>query len=607
MEKKYLDYEGLKTLVDKIKEMGPGGGGGGLPLVTEMPSNPNPGDMVCWGGEDTSSYKKGALYEWVPPIEEEVTYYCYEVGSPESPTYIYLDIEYPEVDAPIYDVWDKTQNPPVEVTGPATDVSEIDLIPDSDYNYVAGVDTSVEPITITFGPIGNDITATRDDSNDISGTVSHPGYWKEIIIQDCVQVVTSIPENANHEDITILYLGQDTNKFKSGHIYHYDGDKNIIINVSATGTAMNHYAWFAASYLDTLPAITDDWVINSVRDVQALQQAIRLGQTVEKMVLDDVNHNYFSYGIAVNDGVFPPEPQFYIKWNSGQDNATPATYNLTLLIAGTYTWTDITEEILNSLLETKNDKFQYDELPSIIEMGSVIQDKTNGNFFKGAIVSQKRTFSTIFELKSWISENGTPINLLNRIGESASRPSISMELDGNLCQFVILPNDDGVGYFQNPEFGLSVYENELTTLIYTDTQVQDLGELTHEISFINLIYTLDNVLNNSPLSVFVTEGVYTQSCPYAMLSGYKSDGTRYTDQFIHSSVSGRYGFIETDTPLSTIDSSDSRIVWLNGGELPNYHIMYYPYGTEWKLLSPEPIPTNNVEAFFHGPDWTPEP
>ena len=163
-----------------------------------MPSNPSEGDIVCWGGENTTSYKKGALYEWVPPTEEEVNYYCYVINDGEPPLYVYLDVSSPQLDVPIYTVWDKTQDPPVEVDGPATDISQIDLLPDSNYNHVKDVNTSVEPITITFGPSGNTITAVRDVEKDIGNSVVRPGYWKFLS-----------PEPILASDVESLFHGPD--------------------------------------------------------------------------------------------------------------------------------------------------------------------------------------------------------------------------------------------------------------------------------------------------------------------------------------------------------------------------------------------------------------
>ena len=497
MEKKYLDYEGLKTLVDRIKELGPGGGGG-LPLVTEMPSNPSPGDMVCWGGANTVSYKKGALYEWVPPTEEYKSYYCYVYGPQTSdPLYVYLNIPNPRISAPIYDVWDKTQDPPVEVNGPATDISEIDLISDSNYNYVASIDISTEPITITFGPSNNELTAVRDINNDISGTLVHPGYWKEIIIYDNIEVVTSLSGLSPTEGKTILYLGTTQGIFEFCHIYGYFGGA----------------------------------------------------------------------------------------------------------------WHDATEE----MLKDKADKFQYDELPSTVEDGTVIQDITDGRFYKGSAVSQEVSFSTISDFISWIQSNGAGVELVYPdSGEADYCSSVLLQQGGQLLQFLILPSGFGIGLLEVDEFQTSITDGAYEVLS-TDGQVQDLGELTHVASLIRTTNKLQSAINSSPNIVTVEYDPLQNTGRYIMGHGLRKDGSEFTGQFISFEESFKefsqphLCCIETDKPLTRIKIFDSRIVWLDNNEFERdfSYIMYYPYGLEWKPLSPEPIPTNDIESLFHGPDWTP--
>ena len=52
--KKYLDYTGLSTIANKIKDR--------LEKVTTMPVSPSNGDTVLYVGATTSSYTKGTIY-----------------------------------------------------------------------------------------------------------------------------------------------------------------------------------------------------------------------------------------------------------------------------------------------------------------------------------------------------------------------------------------------------------------------------------------------------------------------------------------------------------------------------------------------------------------
>ena len=164
--KKYLDYNGLSKVADKVKER--------LLKVTTMPISPSINDTVLYVGTNSGSYVQGNVYQWDGTQWNQIG----GGGHIMSPT-------------PVSDLTEATI---VTAVNGAQDTN--DNVP-SLYGIQKWTNTKTIRRIMTGTQTGSKITATGIGTWDDSSTPDETDWW-----QDAAFI---IPDNADNIDISIKW------------------------------------------------------------------------------------------------------------------------------------------------------------------------------------------------------------------------------------------------------------------------------------------------------------------------------------------------------------------------------------------------------------------